>query len=132
MAFLSPNLRPRRFAERTKACLVRPPSAERVRRVACPFGWRIFFLFSVLLGMGLSAARGQAVSREYQLKAVFLYNFVQFTEWPTNSFSSTNAPVVIGVLGTNPFGQFIEETVKGEKMKGRSLVVQHYRRVEDI
>jgi hypothetical protein len=95
-------------------------------------GIRILSLLLVFWGVNPSMAYGQTVSREYQLKAVFLYNFVQFTEWPTNAFPGVNAPVVIGVLGTDPFGQVLEETVRGEKKNGRSLIVERYRRVEDI
>lgn len=71
-------------------------------------------------------------SREYQLKAVFLFNFTQFVDWPAQSFSSAQAPMVIGIIGTNPFGSYLEETVQGEKINGRSLLVRHYDTVEDI
>ena len=72
------------------------------------------------------------VAREYQLKAVFLYNFTQFVEWPPSSFSSDQAPMVIGVLGTDPFGTYLEETVAGEKINGHPLLVQHYNTIEDV
>ncbi|PYJ96776.1 MAG: hypothetical protein DME23_18965, partial [Verrucomicrobia bacterium] len=36
---------------------------------------------------------------EYSLKAAYLFNFTQFIEWPSNSFISADAPIVIGVLG---------------------------------
>ncbi|HKO79162.1 MAG TPA: YfiR family protein [Chitinophagaceae bacterium] len=72
------------------------------------------------------------VAREYQLKAVFLYNFTQFVEWPPNSFSSGQAPMVIGILGTDPFGSYLEETVAGEKMNDHPLRVEHYNTVEEI
>jgi hypothetical protein len=72
------------------------------------------------------------VATEYRLKAVFLYNFTQFVEWPDNSFSSDNAPMIIGILGTDPFGSYLEETVAGEKINGHPLRVQHYNTVEEI
>ena len=90
-------------------------------------------LIALLWGVvSLGAVRGQPTSSEYQLKAVFLYHFVQFTEWPTNAFSSTNSPVVIGVLGDDPFGRLLEETVRDETPNGRRVTVQRYRRAEDI
>jgi hypothetical protein len=90
-------------------------------------------LIGLLLGaFSLGAVRGQTTSSEYQLKAEFLYNFVQFTEWPTNAFSSTNSPVVISVLGDDPFGRLLEETVQDETTNGRRASVQRYRRMEDI
>jgi hypothetical protein len=82
-----------------------------------------------LCGFGTSHAQ---VSREYQLKAVFLYNFAQFTQWPTNAFANDHSPIVIGIIGADPFGHALEETIKGEAIQGRSLVIEHYRRADEI
>ena len=61
-------------------------------------------LFCTLTFLLLSSVAAQAqISREYQLKAVFLYNFAQFTEWPTNVFADDKSPIVIGIVGTDPF-----------------------------
>ncbi len=87
---------------------------------------------SILLLAFLPAAFAQSSSREYQLKAAFLFNFAQFTQWPTNAFTNSHSPIVIGVLGRDPFGQALQETVKGEFINGRPLALQHYDRVEEI
>jgi hypothetical protein len=42
-------------------------------------------------------AAGIEASAE-QVKALYLYNFSVFIEWPTNKFAKTNSPIVIGVL----------------------------------
>jgi len=83
----------------------------------------------VLGGLDVSA---QAPSREYQIKAVFLFNFAQFVEWPPRAFPSGETPLVIGVLGEDPFGSYLDETVRGERVNNRPLEVQRYRRVEEI
>jgi len=70
-------------------------------------------------------------SKEYQIKAVFLYNFTQFVEWPANSFNEAESPLIIGVFGKNPFGTYLSETVHGEKISGHPLVVKYYSKVED-
>lgn len=69
---------------------------------------------------------------EYQLKAVFLFNFAQFVEWPSKAFAGSGTPLVIGVLGEDPFGPYLDETVRGETAKDHPLVVRRFRRVEDI
>ncbi len=46
-----------------------------------------------------------AAPSEYQVKAVFLFNFGQFVEWPKDAFDTPQAPFVIGILGDDPFGQ---------------------------
>jgi len=71
-------------------------------------------------------------SREYQLKAIFLYNFSQFVEWPPGSFSSEQAPMVIGIVGADPFGSYLEEAISGEKMHGHPLVIERYSTVDEI
>jgi hypothetical protein len=73
-----------------------------------------------------------APSREYQIKAVFLFNFAQFVEWPPAAFRDSNSPLVIGVLGDNPFGTYLDETVRDEKVGNRPLEVQRYQRVDEI
>lgn len=78
-----------------------------------------------------SASLQAQVSREYQLKAAFLYNFAQFVEWPPTAFAETNSPLVIGVLGIDPFGEVLDETVRGEVVQGRRFKVERYRRVDE-
>ncbi|WP_247235694.1 YfiR family protein [Telluribacter sp. SYSU D00476] len=71
-------------------------------------------------------------SLEYKVKAVFLYNFTQFVMWPESSFATDDAPFVIGVLGENPFGTYLKETVSGEKKENHPITVQYYKDVKDI
>jgi YfiR/HmsC-like len=106
------------------------PRALANRRLKTQFErWLIFF--AALLSSGLRSS-AQTASPEYQVKAVFLFNFAQFVDWPAKSFADTQAPLVIGVLGDDPFGQYLDETVRGEKANGRPLIVQRYRRVGDL
>lgn len=67
-----------------------------------------------------------------QVKAVFLFNFAQFVEWPDTAFAGPDAPLVIGILGGDPFGAYLDETVRGEMARGRPLVVRRFQRVEDV
>jgi hypothetical protein len=67
---------------------------------------------------------------EYQVKAAFLYNFAKFVEWPEEAFSSPDAPLVIAVLGEDPFGTLLDETVRGEAVGGHKLEVRRIDRLE--
>ncbi len=78
----------------------------------------------------MSAQTG--ISREHQVKAVFLFNFAQFVEWPAAAFTGASSPIVIGILGEDPFGAYLDETVREEKVEHRPIEVQRYRRVEEI
>ena len=92
---------------------------------------RAWLWMSILLGAGALRLSAQT-SAEYQLKAVFLFNFAQFVDWPPKAFPEPQTPLVIGVLGEDPFGNYLDETVRGEKVNGRPLAVQRYRRVNEI
>jgi hypothetical protein len=66
-----------------------------------------------------------------QVQAVFLFNFAQFVDWPADAFPDPRAPLVIGILGKDPFGNFLDETVRGETVRGRTFRIDRYRRVEE-
>lgn len=80
----------------------------------------------------LLASMAMAAPGEYQVKAVFLFNFTQFVGWPPESFANAQSPFVIGVLGRDPFGSALDETVRGETVNGRPLIVQRYSSVTEL
>ena len=69
---------------------------------------------------------------EYALKAVFLYNFCRFIEWPKSAFASPNEPIIIGVIGEDPFGPLLKQAVQGETSRGRAIQIAHYSKLEAI
>ncbi len=79
-----------------------------------------------------TTAAQTAISKEYQIKAVFLFNFAQFIQWPETNFSGAGAPFCIGVLGDDPFSTFLDETVRGENIKGHPLVIHRFRKVDEV
>ena len=86
----------------------------------------------LLVAITLLALEAWPQPTEYQLKAVFLFNFSQFVDWPPEAFADERAPLVIGVLGEDPFGAELDAAVLGETVNGRPLAVRRYRRVEEI
>ena len=86
-----------------------------------------------LLIFGIFFSSAQTIDdHEYQIKAAFLFNFTQFVEWPVDALPETKAPLVIGILGENPFSTYLEEIIAGEQVNGHPLVVQQYKNVEEI
>jgi hypothetical protein len=72
-------------------------------------------------------------SREYQIKAACIYNFVQFVNWPDDAFSDPRQPIVLGVYGPDdPFQGTLEQIVKDKQVNGRHLEVRHPARIEDL
>jgi len=81
------------------------------------------FAFALTL-VTASASAQSSVSREYQLKAVFLLRLAQFTQWPNEAFDRPESPIVICVLGENPFGDALDAALRGETAHGRTLVAR--------
>jgi hypothetical protein len=80
----------------------------------------------------VAAPAPPAVTHEYDLKAAFLFNFAQFVEWPRDCFADPAAPLVIGVLGEDPFGASLDEIVDGETVDDHPLVVRRFHSVDEI
>jgi hypothetical protein len=89
-------------------------------------------VLAALLALAALHARAQAPPTEYEVKAVFLFNFSQFVDWPAASFADPHSPLVIGVLGSDPFGKTLDEIVRGETVNGRPLAVRRYQSLEEI
>jgi len=93
--------------------------------------WCVVCCGLLLLG-GRDGLAQAGPSREYQIKAVFLFNFAQFVEWPAVAFAGSTSPLVIGILGGDPFGAYLDETVRDEKVNNRPLAIQRYHQVDEI
>ena len=79
------------------------------------------------------SAEGQSEQpSEYQLKAAFLFNFTKFVEWPDSSFEDPQAPIVLGIIGDDPFGDNLARIIAGQKVQGRSLVIRKERWGDDL
>ena len=61
---------------------------------------------------------------EYQVKAAYILNFVNLTEWPAAALGPALNPFRICVAGADPFGGVLANTVKGESVQGHPLVVE--------
>ena len=77
----------------------------------------------LVLATGFAGRLAAQSTREYDLKAVFLYNFATFVEWPDDTIPA-GQPFFIGVLGEDPFGPVLERVIAGEKVKGHPLAVR--------
>ena len=85
---------------------------------------------ALLVGQPSSLMSKQEETLEYRIKAAFLYNFARFVEWPDESTRGVGH-VVIGILGEDPFGSILDETVRGKKADGRPLLVKRLTNPEE-
>jgi hypothetical protein len=63
-------------------------------------------------------ARPQTVPLEYQVKAVYLFNFVKYVTWPP---PARKRPITICIAERNPFGEALKETLRQEVVHQRPL-----------
>jgi hypothetical protein len=66
------------------------------------------------------------VPKEHTLKAVFLYSFGRYVEWPKTAFDTAKAPFVIGMLGEDLFGGALDEIAKKRTVQGRAIVIKRF------
>ena len=71
-------------------------------------------------------------SSEYLIKAGFIYNFAKLVEWPTSAFAQQDSPIVIGILGDDPFGGTLDRIVADKKVNGRGFVIKRLRWGKDL
>ncbi len=67
----------------------------------------------------------------YQHKALYLYQFAKYTEWPKEILADDNGPFVLGILGKDPFGKDID-IIQGKPIKGRKLTVKRFAKVQEV
>jgi hypothetical protein len=72
----------------------------------------------------------QTQTLEYPIKAQFLYKFTPFIEWPAGAFEQPASPVVLCVVGRDPFGGALDRAITGQRLGPRPFVVLRLARIE--
>lgn len=94
---------------------------------------RTFFVVIICLAL-LSMSQpleAREVPGEAQVKAAYLYNFAKFIHWPEASFEDARSPLILGVLGEDPFaGQL--QALETKRVRNRPIVVRYFQQVSDI
>lgn len=86
---------------------------------------------ALLLAAGLLGARPAAAApTAQQVEAVFLFYFSQFVDWPQGAFADPHSPIVICVLGDDPFDGTLDQAVAGEHVNGRPIAVRRPQSVD--
>lgn len=71
------------------------------------------------------------LNREYQIKAAFLYNFMQFVDWPEEKVSDTNDPIILGIIGDDPFGDAFKP-IESKRIKGKKSLIKRFEGIEKL
>ncbi|NEV62441.1 YfiR family protein [Thiorhodococcus minor] len=80
---------------------------------------------AVLLGLGVGFALGASFTAraesyaELDVRAVYLYNFAAFVDWPDRAFESSTSPVRYCVLANRALQANLRQVLDGERVDGR-------------
>jgi hypothetical protein len=91
-----------------------------------------WLMLIILLFTQVNTALAQRNPAEEQVKAVFIYNFTKFIDWPSNSFNNPESPFIIGVVGNQNISPFLQEAIAGELAAGRPILIKHYATARDV
>ncbi len=80
--------------------------------------------------LGSPAVHG-ADAGEYEVKAAYLYRFLPFVTWPEPDQEDADKPVVIAIVGSDPFGTGLDDALRGKSLGGRPIVVKRFRSFSD-
>ena len=94
---------------------------------------RAFLLLALAAALAWPAdIRAQsAQQREYEIKAAYLYNFINYIDWPADALPPVGGTITIGIVGENPFGPALDP-LNGKQIKGRTLAVKQVATAKDL
>lgn len=78
------------------------------------------------------AAQQESSAGEYELKAAILYNLTQFVIWPPSAYPNSQAPIVLCVLGWDPFGNSLTSLVSNKLVDRRPVQIRYLKSIEGV
>ncbi len=100
--------------------------------------WRAACLAGLMLVLWVRQqpilASGQqfAAVNPYRVEAAFLRNFAHYVNWPPDAFDQDSTPWHIGILGPDPFREFLEHTFTGRSEQGRTFKIFRADRLDGL
>ena len=82
-------------------------------------------------GTSVAATAAAAAASEYEVKAAYLYNFGKFVAWPEEALAGAD-PLVICVVGKDPFGAVLDETIRDKTVQEHKLTVRRMTNAERV
>jgi hypothetical protein len=98
--------------------------------------FRFYILFVLFVAQQAAIVSGQNgdnsdLKREYKIKAAFLYNFIQFVDWPKEKTPDQDDPIILGIIGEYPFGDSFEP-IENKQIKGRKSLIKRFEGIDKL
>jgi len=85
-------------------------------------------IFFILLQANTIAASSEIQSdKAMDIQAAFLIKFCSYVTWPEGSFSNPEDPVIVGILGRDPFGSKVDNIARSFKADGRNVEIRRFK-----
>ena len=84
----------------------------------------VFILFAALFAAPATAAASRQ-TRKQQIKAAFLYNFINFVDWPKEKMPDNDEPIIIGIIGSKDFIKAFDP-IKDKQIRGKDIVIRYF------
>lgn len=69
-------------------------------------------------------------SLEPAIKAVYLFKFAPFVQWPEAARASSADPFLVCIVGADPFGPLLDRAVAGQRVGRRPIAVRRFETVQ--
>ncbi|GBC62357.1 hypothetical protein DENIS_3329 [Desulfonema ishimotonii] len=86
----------------------------------------------VMFPVSASALPENSARPEYEVKAAYLYLFAKFVRWPEASAPENADYLVIGILGDDPFGPYIDAIESSKPVRGKPIRVKRFSEPERV
>jgi len=112
--------------------VLKPPSSTSHASATRPTaaGVLLFLTLVLLAPVPLAASDPGSVPAsgysEYEIKSAMLYNFTKFIDWPASALGEGAAPLVVGVLGNDPFASWLGAALRNKTVCGHPVVVRRF------
>jgi hypothetical protein len=113
---------------RADAVQWKAPSSRRSPKVRAAAGAKRLVLGLFLI---LFSSLGLAQSVSTKDKALLVGLFLKSTDWPAGTFSGPQTPLILGILGQNPFGIYVQGFATNV-VNRRPIVVKTFNTVEEV
>lgn len=110
---------------------IRPPAL--LKKLGSAMCARAFLLLALVTAFAWpEEIRAQsAMQREYEIKAGYLYNFINYIDWPAEALPPAGGTITIGIVGETPYAAAFELLI-GKEIKGRKLAVKQVTSTNDL
>lgn len=94
--------------------------------------WLALLLLAGTVLARIPVAAGPAPLAEHQIKALYLFNFTKYVEWPVPATGTNTAPFIIGISEAAEVKSDLLEITRGKLILGREIVVRTIRTAQDV